>query len=170
MSEFDKDKQINPLELDMAATMQPELFYKWAKRAVKAKSELEAAKFRMDVMEANLQIKCRKSPEEFGLSKVTEASIISAVKLHPKFHEVFEEYIQAKKESMMLDKAVEAMEQRKRMIEVLITLHGQQYFAGPSVPRDLAKVWADQQERGMEILHDKQKKKLRKKKKRKQEE
>jgi len=35
------------------------------------------------------------------------------------------------------------MEQRKRMLELLVTLHGQEYFAGPSVPRNLIDAWKE---------------------------
>jgi hypothetical protein len=47
------------------------------------------------------------------------------------------EYLQAKFEVDTCQGAVSAIEQRKSMIEALIKLHGQQYFAGPSIPRQL---------------------------------
>ena len=42
--------------------------------------------------------------------------------------------------------AVKAMDDKKRMLQGLITLHGQQYFAGPDVPRDLLASWMESQE------------------------
>ena len=39
----------------------------------------------------------------------------------------------------MAQGAVYAFEQRKTSLENLVRLHGQQYFAGPKMPRDLRK-------------------------------
>jgi hypothetical protein len=46
------------------------------------------------------------------------------------------------------------------MIELLVTLLGQQYFAGPSVPRNLVEAWEKMKsKRGAEVM---EKTKLRK--------
>ena len=74
--------------------------------------------------------------------------------------------IEAAKVHALLSNAVMAMEQRKRMLEVLITLHGQEYFAGPSTPRNLVQACIDAKEKKIKEGEDKQKKKLRKRKKR----
>jgi len=123
--------------------MQGELFFKWARYAIKSKKKLDQAKFQFDIVTAELTNKCRASPDQFGLQKVTDAAIIAAIKSSPEYQEAYETWLKAKAESGLLDRGVEAMEQRKRMIEVLITLHGQQYFAGPSVPRNLGEAWAE---------------------------
>ena len=34
-----------------------------------------------------------------------------------------------------------AIDQKKSALENLVKLHGQMYFAGPSIPRDLDKEW-----------------------------
>ena len=172
-NEFEKDLQVDPNQLDLAAVLQGELFFKWAERAVAARAKMDRKKFALDVLQAELQTRCREKPEKFGLVKVTEGAISAAVHTHQKYLEGYEEYLDARNDSALLDKAVVAMETRKRMIEVLITLHGQQYFAGPSVPRNLVGAWKEYQEEKGEKVQGRQIKQMKKRKisrKRKEEE
>lgn len=142
-SEFEKDLQIDPNQLDVEAAQQGELFFKWAERAIEAKQAYERAKLRLDVKQAEISFEVRKDHRAFGLDKVTESAIDSTVRQNEDVLRHTDEMMDAKEAMLYLDKAVEAMEMKKRMIEVLITLHGQQYFAGPSVPRDLASAWLE---------------------------
>ena len=143
--EFAQDRTIDPLALDVEAAQQADLFFKWAERSIEARSEMDEAKLKLDTTEARLAIECRKTPENFGLSKITEAAVAVAVKTADRYLNAYDNFLRAKETAGLLGQAVEAMEQKKRMIEVLITLHGQQYFAGPSVPRDLASAWHEHQ-------------------------
>lgn len=163
LNDFEKDLMIDPNQLDLMAAIQGELFFKWAEKAVKARKKADEAKFNLDVTQADLSSQARIDPGSFGIVKVTEAAITEAVKIHPKYKEANQEYLEAKADSALLDKGVEAMEQKKRMIEVLITLHGQQYFAGPSVPRNLVEAWKEEKEKRSDRVNKKTK--LRKKKK-----
>ena len=151
-SEFEKDLQIDPAQLDVMAGLQGELFFKWAEKSVKARTNVDAAKFRLEVLYATVSNKVRLDPDRFGVSKITESSVDTAVKISPEYMEAYEAWLEARGESSLLDRAVEAMEQKKRMIEVMITLHGQEYFAGPSVPRNLTEAWSEMKtERSKEV-------------------
>lgn len=148
MNEFSEELKIDPNELDVEAGLQAEKFFQWAERAAEARAEYDRAKLNFEVTEAKLSSKARANPTAYGISKrVTEGSISTAVRLHPKYLAAYEGLVEARKSMELLNKAVMAMEQRKRMIELLVTLHGQQYFAGPSVPRNLGEAWQDAVER-----------------------
>ena len=166
-NEFEKDLQIDPNQLDLAAVTQGEIFFKWAERAVEARAEMDKSKLQLEVLEATLSIQCRENPADFGLVKMTEGSIKAAVQIHAEYLAGYDKYLRTRKDCALIEKAVIAMEMRKRMIEVLITLHGQQYFAGPSVPRDLVGAWKDYQEEKGERVKTRQKKVLRKRKEKK---
>ncbi len=142
-NEFEIDLEIDPNQLDVEAAKQGELFFKWAEKCVVAKKEVDNTKFRLEFLMAKIESKARTDPDAFGLKKITEASIAAAVKTSAEYLEAYEEWLSMKSNAALLDKAVEAMEQKKRMIESLITLHGQKYFAGPSVPRDLCSAWSN---------------------------
>lgn len=149
-SEFEEDLKLDPSQLDVEAVRLSETFFKWAERAVEARSDVDRLKLVHEVTEARLQAEVRKSPEKFGLdadSRITEAAINAAVKQHDRFVNTFDDYLEAREVSGLIDKAVNALEMKKRMIEVLITLHGQQYFAGPGTPRNLVEAWQKHQEK-----------------------
>ena len=156
MNEFEQDKRIDPGQLDVEAVQQAELYYKWSSKAVEAQSEMDKAELRVDLLEAELDLKCRERPEDFGLAKITEKGVETAVKRHGAYIDARKELLEAKRAFKMLEKAEKAMEQKKRMIEVLITLHGQQYFAGPSVPRNLVEAWNEAQASRSERVNKRQ--------------
>ena len=140
---FDRDVAIEPSQLDIEAVRQGETFFKWAEQSATARGEVDHLKFELETLAARLQFQVRESPEKFGVTKVTEAAIQAAVAIHKTVVEATESWLRARQKSALLDKCVEALEQKKRMIEVLITLHGQEYFAGPSTPHDLAKTYQE---------------------------
>jgi hypothetical protein len=160
-NELAEDIRVNPEALDVEAAQQAELFFKWAERAVEARADMDRAKLAVDLIEARLGIRMRAKPELYNLTKVTDPAIASAVKRHEKYLDAFQTFLKAKETSALMEKAAEAMEQKKRMIEVLITLHGQEYFAGPSVPRDLGAAWSENQKQREGRTNDKLRDKVR---------
>jgi len=158
---FEEDRKIDPAALDLAAATQPEIFFRWAQQSVEARMAMDRAKLTLELVESRLKLQARNAPEQFGLAKVTEGSLDEVVKTHKDLLEAQQSYFEAREESLLLDWAVGALEQRKRMIEVLVTLHGQQYFAGPATPHDLVDNWNEYQSKKQEILNDRQKKKAR---------
>ncbi len=162
LKQLEKDKQIDPNKLDLECVKQAERFLFYAQKAVQANAETFDAKRRMETTQARLELECRKTPENFGLVKVTESAIDAAVKCASRFIDAQDEYRDAYEIEKMLGIAVSVMEMKKRMLENLITLHGQQYFAGPSVPRDLVADWVEYQEGISENVLKKQKTKIRK--------
>jgi len=142
---FAQDKSIDPSRLDLECVTQTDKFFYWAQLAMIANAAVDKAKLHLEVVKAHLDVECRRDPTEFGIAKPTEAAVDAAVRCHSKYQQAYARYLDAKEEARLLDIAVATMEQKKRMLEHLITLHGQQYFAGPSVPRDLVSEWCDMQ-------------------------
>lgn len=139
--ELQQDRLIDPNELDIEAVQQADLYCKWAERLALAKNMEEELEFELGFLEAKLQMACRKDPDSFGVVKDAETAIKSAVRCHPKYVELARQYQRARKEAALLATAEKALSQKKQMIEELVKLHGQQYFAGPSVPRDIVSAW-----------------------------
>lgn len=141
--EFKRDVEIDPNELDLACTTQAEIFFKWAERLVISRNRVDRLKKQLETKYASISSDIRQNPESFGMgkSRVTESSIDATIRTDPDYAELYDDWLKARYNMNMLDMAVKAMEQRKRMIEVLVTLHGQEYFAGPSIPRNLGEAW-----------------------------
>lgn len=140
-SEFEKDILIDPEALDVECCRQAELFMRWSELSIKARGEVHRAKSEMDTAFATIDLKVRKKPRRYGLENVTEPAVKATVAAHPDYLRAVSRFQAAQMDSLWLDRAVDSLEMKKRMLEELIKLHGLQYFAGPSAPRDLAREW-----------------------------
>lgn len=154
--EFEADRKIDPHALDIACLEQPYLFFKYAEKAIDARTAADQAKLRKEIIEAELDIKVRRNPGKYGLEKVTDPSVKAAVLRHPKYSAAMGEWLTARDTQAVLEQAVGAMEMRKRMLEALVTLHGQGYFSVPNAPRDLATAWLKSREHQDGIARDNQ--------------
>ncbi len=135
------DREIDPEQLDVEIVKQPDIFLYWSEKYVIARSRRDRAEMQLELTRAKLDGECREQPELFGLKKVTEGAVKAAIECHQDTQDALDDVIDAKEEVNLLDKIVTALDQKKRMLELLVTLHGQTYFAGPSVPRNLGEQW-----------------------------
>jgi hypothetical protein len=134
---FSKDLEIDHNALDVEWLGQPKKFFEVSEELASAREMLDQMKFALEVAEAEVDQDIRANPSAHGLEKVTETAVKAAVVLDSRYEKARKDYIHAKHEADVLAAAVSAFEQRKRALEHLVTLHGQQYFAGPKAPRDL---------------------------------
>ena len=75
-------------------------------------------------------------------TKLTAPMVEAFYRNSAKHKQAKEEWIDAQYELNMAEAAKTAITYNKKAaLENLVKLHGQQYFAGPSVPRDLSKEW-----------------------------
>ncbi len=139
--ELASDREIDPSQLDVECIRQADTFYKWAERYIKADATADEMKSELSALEARLQIDARNNPDAFGILNVTEAAIKAAVLSSNKYVQATKQYQAAIRKASLLGEAVKAMNMKKTMLDLLVTLHGQEYFAGPSVPRDIIAAW-----------------------------
>lgn len=141
MIDYERDIQIDETALDVEWLQQPHLMLRYSQHAVEMRKKLDLAKEKLDLVRAELDSEIRKDPEKFGIAKLTESAIQAAILQNPRYIEANRELIDAKYEADIARSAVEAFQQRKDALENLVRLFGMQYFAGPSVPRDLHEEW-----------------------------
>ena len=144
--DYEQDTTIDPDALDTEWLEQPRLMMRYSKFLANARRELEQAKERLDIVRAELDKEIRTDPEKFGIVKVTEGAINSTILTDTRFQNGQKELNDAQYEVNMAQGAVRAVEGKKDALENLVRLHGQQYFAGPRVPRDLSKEWEQKQQ------------------------
>jgi len=136
--DFESDIEIDETALDVEWLDQPRLMLRYCKHAADMRREVDLAKEALDVARAEADRAIRKSPSEYGIEKVTEASVQAAITTHKSYQEAVARHIEAKYEYEVALAAVRSFEQRKTALENLVRLHGASYFSGPSVPRDLS--------------------------------
>lgn len=139
MSRFEEDIKIDESALDVEWLRQPELMLKYSVEVAQCKKRLDLLKERFDVIVAEFDREIRSNPEKFGIAKLTESVIQNTIKLQPEYDRIYQELVRAKFDLDMAQAAVRAIDHKKSALENLVRLHGQSYFAGPSVPRDLSE-------------------------------
>ena len=135
---YEDDIRIDETALDVEWLNQPRLCLKYSQELAQAKKEVDRAKEKLDVVRAKIDQEIRKEPLTFGMEKITEASVQSNIVIHKLYRSAETGLTDAKYKSEMIRAAVSAIEHRKDALENLVKLYGQQYFAGPKVPRDLS--------------------------------
>lgn len=136
--DFEKNIRIDEDALDLEWLDQPKHFIQIAKEAADAQFELDQAKARYDVLCAELDMKIRNNPAAFKIEKITEGAVAAALRLTDEHKDALLELNEAKRDASILQGAVKAFEQRKVALENMVRLHGQSYFAGPKIPRNLS--------------------------------
>jgi hypothetical protein len=138
-NEYAQDIHIDEQALDVEWLAQPELMLKYCIVAAQAHRRADLAKARVDVVAAQLNRAIRSDPSLFNINRITSEVVLATIETDTEYQESVKKAINARYEHEMALAAVKAMENRKSALENLVRLHGQAYFAGPSIPRNLAE-------------------------------
>lgn len=134
---YERDATIDESALDVEFLEQTSLMMRYAEQASLTRMVADNAKDDLEVVRAELDKKIRQNPSEYGFDKLTENMVSNTILLQPEYQEASKTLIQANYEAGLARYAAQAISDRKNCLEALVKLHGQQYFAGPKVPRDL---------------------------------
>ena len=135
------DIRIDESALDVEWLRQASLTFQYGTHQAKMKRIVDRKKEELDLVKADLDKKIRSNPENYKIDKITEAAIQATILQQEDYQEINSELIDARYELEIASAALRALEQKKSALENLVRLNGQNYFAGPSVPRDLTKEW-----------------------------
>jgi len=159
--QYDEDLEIDPDSLDVEWLGQAKLYRKYSEELAEAEKRMKRRKEKVETVRADLVLDAHRNGIE-GLDKLTEAKVSAWIQLHPKFEEVKEEFFESEYEVSLLKGAVTAISQKKSALENLVTLHGQQYFASPKLPRNLSEEWEMKKQKRVEEGMEKQATKMKK--------
>ncbi len=133
------DLQIDEDKLDQEWLRQPELFFAYSIRLANAKRQMEEERRELDVTKAEIENDVRNNPEDYGLTKATEASVLATVTTQKGLKDANKKLIEAKHHVDILQATVNALDHRRRALENLVDLHGQGYFAEPRAKNQQAR-------------------------------
>lgn len=128
--------EIDVNELDREWVGQPELFHTYAIQAADARLALDEAKAQLDITRAEIDKDIRDRPAHYDLEKVTETALLSVLLLQPMHQKAVRAVNKAKHDLDIVQAAVTALDHRKKALENLVFLHGQNYFSTPRVSGD----------------------------------
>jgi len=141
---YREDLSIDKFALDTEWERQPMLFMDWVERSTDSLIERDRKKEQLDFVKAELDSAIRISPENFGIVKVTESAISSAIILDKKFRDIQNEYSEARKNAMIIAGAREAMEHKKKALESMTSLWIAGYYADPKIPTKAREIASEQ--------------------------
>ena len=148
--DFEKDLLIDETALDVEWLNQSALAAKWIKHWVYCKNVCTRAEERIKVVKAQLTKLAYEGPDKYLGSgiKPTGATLEAFYRTNKKHIKAKNAWMDALHELEIAEIAKSQISYtRKTALENLVKLHGQQYFAGPSVPRNLEKEAANKRER-----------------------
>jgi len=139
---YQEDIEIDNSALDVEWLRQASLTFKFCKTEANIKKEIDTKEVELGLIRAGLDKQIRMNPEEFEITtKLTETVITNTILGDDEYKECFNTLLEQKYDLAVAKAAVKSIDSKKTALESLVKLHGQQYFAGPSVPRDLSKEW-----------------------------
>lgn len=136
-NDYDAIISIDKRLLDEECLLQPKLFLKWSNELTHVNSKLKEAKKELKVIAAELAKKMRLNPDLYGLkNNPSEVSINSVMDLQKEYQEQLDMIAVREYDVDMLENVRQALLDRKKELENLVQLHGQQYFSAPKISTD----------------------------------
>jgi len=131
-SVFDLDKN----KLDSEWLEQSALYYEHALKLADARADYDEAKAAREVVAAETDRKIRKSPEIYGLEKVTESGVANAILLQKEHKAAVQKEIDKRRAVGIVQAMVDALDHRKKALENLVVLDSRNYWSRPQTPKD----------------------------------
>ncbi|MFA5525873.1 MAG: hypothetical protein WC992_03520 [Acholeplasmataceae bacterium] len=138
--DYERDVRIDESALDVEWLNQPSLALKYARLSAYWNDMVRRLDERKKTIRSELILKVNANPAALlGKDKPNAGDIEAYYRADTGYQSVVSELNDAMKESEYANLAKdEICYTRKKALENLVVLHGQQYFAGPTVPRDLS--------------------------------
>lgn len=149
---YSKDIAIDKSQLDYEWLRQSLLYFKYSELYANAIFERDKAKERLEVVKAKIDLDIRKSPEEYGISRITEGAIASAITLDEEYVEAKNDYLNAVKEVNILAGVKGALEHKKSALETLAKLYLSGYWGEAKIPAEARTKYSKDDERQTEAL------------------
>jgi len=111
----------------------PRDYVRAAYRSAEAKKDVAEAKSELAVIEADMAKDIRAEPATYGIEKITESAINSAVITSRDYIKAKQVLQDAEYEADLAQAVVWALEHKKRALTLLVDLYGMAYFSKPKV-------------------------------------
>ena len=131
------DMDVN--QLDEMWLEQPRLYHKYAKKLANTRQQLEEEKAELELIKAEFDRDIRSNPGEFSLEKITETVVSNTIIIQEKYQSQLAQVGDLKHQVDIIQAVVTTLDHRKRALENLVSLHGQDYFSSPRAKDNLSR-------------------------------
>ncbi len=139
---YEQDMHINETALDIEWLNQARTALKYGRNWAECKQRLTLTEENIKLVRSELIKEVNEDPVEYlgeGVKPI-DRNVEAYYRNHLRHKAAKSEWIEAQFEANVAEIAYKEFSwARKAALENLVKLHGQQYFAGPSVPRDLTE-------------------------------
>ena len=129
-----EDLKIDKLNLPAEWEKHPEIYRYWAEEYAISVLARDAAKEKLDLIAADLDLDIRANPKAYCLKKLAESSIKSSIKIQSEHKEAQEEYNRAKYQVTRMQAAKDAMEHRRDALKHLNGLALAGFYSANTAP------------------------------------
>ena len=138
---YEEDCSIDETALDVEWLDQGRIAGKWIKHYAHMKKRLRKAEEKKKIKRSELILEVNKNPEELiGKAKPNAADIEAYFRTHPDYQAAVDELNELTEDVEFTEMAKnEICWTRREALANMVILHGQAYFAGPKVPRNLTE-------------------------------
>lgn len=137
--DYEVDVSIDESALDVEWLHQAEKFMTYSRLLAQADRKTRSLEERIKVLRAHIVLDSS-GKSSLGKGQKPTGQVIEAIYRDNKEHRELKRRLNAAQyKADIYRSAVFAFQQRKTALENLVILHGQNYFAGPNVPRNLTK-------------------------------
>ena len=158
--DYEVDMKIDPSALDVEWMEQSALAMKYNKYFAECEIAVMRADEKIKYVRSVLVDRVVNKPSLAGVEKATAPTIEAYYRTHKKYLKAKEVWMDAVEELTMAKLAKNEIGfTRKAALENLVQLHGQNYFAGPSIPRNLREEMETKSKRSNKSISSKLKSK-----------
>lgn len=153
--DYDRDNNIDETALDIEWLRQAEIARKYGKYYTFVNKHVKKLREKKKIVRSELILEANKFPKECcHKDKPNVADIEAYYRSHENYKQVVDQLIEVEHELENAEIAKNEMAfTRKATLENLVVLHGNMYFAGPRVPRDIRKERTEFMERIKKALN-----------------
>ena len=143
VTEIEQDLAIDKDNLDIECVDQARRFLRWSVTYAEALRARDEAKRQASVVKSNINLDVRSRPEEYGLTKPTEGSITAIVDSSAEGNKAAQLVSDAQYAVNIFSAAKEALDQRRAMLERLVSLYISGYYSQPRLGTEEVGKMAD---------------------------
>lgn len=144
---YEQDVSIDESALDVEWLKQPTLVRLYNQEVAERKRQLAKLNEQLVILRAELTRKINTNPEEYGISKTTVDVVNSTIVIQEEYQDLKNQIIESEYELEIVMGGSRALDHKKTSLENLVKLFGQNYFAGPTSPRNISKEWLESEEK-----------------------
>jgi hypothetical protein len=141
--DYERDVEIDVDALDIEWLDQPRLAMKYGRHVSQLRKKVAQLEEKKKTERSELIKEANEDPQGCcGKDKPNAADIEAYYRSSTAYQKAVDELLDAQYELSIAEIAYNEISWTRRMaLENLVKLYGQQYFAGPRVPRDISKEW-----------------------------